>query len=450
MKLPLILFLVACDEAVLPPPLSSVEIPKPADSEIVDEEAAVLLGKALFWDVQAGSDALTSCASCHFAAGADDRREAIHPGPDRAFGTRDDRVGSFGVVRRVFSSIGPGEESDRCVEEEDPLFGSERQVTKRNTPTVIGSVFFAESPWDGRKPTLAKQAEGPIEDDVEMACDGRPLAGANSVGARLVDAIPLGLQEVSRDDGVLAGLCEACTYRDLIRDAFGEALALRAEEEFARIWGQAIHAYEATLISEHTPFDRMLAGDLGALTPRQQGGLETFLDECTVCHAGPELSDATPGFRALHGEINEDGGDQGYHNLGVAPTEEDLGRGDFGADGVSFSKSGKDRGAFKTPSLRNVKLTAPYFHDGSKATLRDVIEFYDDGGDFENEEQASEVGGIDVDGGDADALADFLENALTDCRVEMEQAPFDHPSLPLPDGRVIPAIGRHGRGPCPE
>jgi cytochrome c peroxidase len=75
------------------------------------------------------------------------------------------------------------------------------------------------------------------------------------------------------------------------------------------------------------------------------------------------------------GLINEDGGDQGFHVIGVRPTAEDLGRKGLGPAGVSFSVSGAnaDRGAFKTAALRNVKLTAPYFHSGGKATLTEVV-----------------------------------------------------------------------------
>jgi cytochrome c peroxidase len=158
--------------------------------------------------------------------------------------------------------------------------------------------------------------------------------------------------------------------------------------------------------------------------------------------------------RSANGARNRDGGDQGFHNLGVRPTAEDLGRAGFAGDlpHASFSVSGSafDRGAFKTPGLRNVKLTGPYFHNGGKATLADVVAFYTRGGDFANPERARDLQPRSFDAGDQAALIDFLTNALTDCRVEQQRAPFDHPALPLSDrSSDLPATGAAGLGSCP-
>src|SRR5215475_4589128 len=126
--------------------------------------------------------------------------------------------------------------------------------------------------------------------------------------------------------------------------------------------------------------DLFLAGNRKAVTSSQQSGFSIFngKGKCTTCHAGAELTDASLSFAAQRGLINEDGGDQGFHNNGVRPTAEDPGRAGTGPNGVSFSQSGSpsDHGAFKTPSLRNVGLTAPYFHNGGKAMLEDVVDFY--------------------------------------------------------------------------
>ena len=154
---------------------------------------------------------------------------------------------------------------------------------------------------------------------------------------------------------------------------------------------------------------------------------------------------------ASQGLINEDGGDQGFHNLGVRPTAEDLGRANTGPKGVTWSISGKasDRGAFKTPGLRNVKLTAPYFHNGGKSTLADVVDFYSRGGDFANAEKAKRIKTLSFDAGEKTALLDFLTNGLTDCRVEKDRAPFDHPSLPIPNRSALAETGANGTGSCP-
>jgi cytochrome c peroxidase len=194
--------------------------------------------------------------------------------------------------------------------------------------------------------------------------------------------------------------------------------------------------------------DLYLAGDRSQLTPSQQLGLNVLngKGKCTTCHAGAELTDASISFAANKGLINEDGGDQGFHNNGVRPTAEDQGRASLGPQGKPFSVSGspKDHGAFKTPGLRNVKLTAPYFHNGGKATLADVVDFYNRGGDFANPEKAKRIQSLSLSASEKAALVDFLTNGLTDPRVENERAPFDHPSLSLPNGDPLPAVGAAG------
>jgi cytochrome c peroxidase len=481
----------------------------PATGDISDAAAAIRLGKALFWDIQVGGDGQQACASCHFHAGADDRRlNTLNPGGDGIFAsggvtaagqtfsgvniTNDDRAGSQGVVHGKFVSISTSLDSaaDICTPDPEALFGSNRGVTGRNTPTAIGAVFFRDNFWDGRAShafngvdpfgatgnaggvlvnmpannSLASQAVGPAGNEVEMACAGRPFNGEGSLGAKLLARPALQFQKVDSTDGVLGSLANAsgnglkcgsavCTYQDLVNAAYGVSLGAQAKAQFSRFWGQAVQAYEATLVPDQTPYDKYLAGTKTALTDSQQQGLGTFTGKgnCAKCHGGPELSDATVSFAASNGLINEDGGDQGFHNLGVRPTAEDLGRAGAGPKGTAWSVSGSkfDRGAFKTPALRNVKLTAPYFHNGGKATLADVVDFYARGGDFANAEKASRIKTLSFDAKDRAALIDFLGNGLTDCRVEKERAPFDHPALPIPNRAALPAVGANGTGTCP-
>ncbi|WP_394839442.1 hypothetical protein LVJ94_21380 [Pendulispora rubella] len=486
-------------------PLRTVPIPQPSHGDIVDHAAAVQLGKAFFWDTQAGSDGQTACASCHFAAGADNRVvNTMNPGPNNRFESngvtgpgqtalisnigKDDRLGSQGVRSATFVSIAsdPSSAADVCVENPKAPFGGERQVTGRNTPSVVGAVFFRQLFWDGRghdvfngldpfgttgnaegtltqidHAGLASQATGPTTNDVEMSCTGRPFNGPGSVGAKLLARRPLQFQEVAPTDGVLGALSASPerglqgSYHDLIDKAFRPDVAVNAEAQFSRIWGQAIQAYESTLIPDQTPLDRYLEGQASALTAKQVAGLNLFAGkaECYHCHPGPELSDATYTFAAQHGLVNEDGGDQGFHHIGVRPVAfrnpEDLGRAANGPKGIPFSvsRANVDRGAFKTPQLRNIKLTAPYFHNGGKATLTDVVNFYAQGGDFSN--PSSRLRAINFLPGEAAALVDFLTNGLTDCRTENERAPFDHPSLTVPNGPSLPAVGADGHGACP-
>lgn len=491
-------------------PLSSVPVPQPVGGDIINGPAAVRLGKALFWDEQTGGDGRIACATCHFRAGADTRTlNVLNPGPDGLFASggvtaagqpftpvsiaNDDRVGSQGIVGSTFVSVDPNPAvaADQCTPNQTAPFFASRRVTGRNAPTVIGAVFNRDNFWDGRanhafngldpfgntpnglgtlsiaNASLASQAVGPPGNDTEMSCTGRPFNGPGSLGAKLLARTPLGQQHVDPTDGVLGPVAATgngltVSYQTMIDAAFSAAVAADALNQFSRIWGQAVQAYEATLIPDQTPYDQFLAGNSSALTSSQQRGLDRFTGKggCTHCHAGAELTDASVGFAANQGLVNEDGGDQGFHNLGVRPTAEDLGRGgcpagppcDRSAPGRfpnSVSGSTRDNGAFKTAALRNVKLTAPYFHNGGKATLADVVAFYNRGGDFANPEKASRIKPLSLDSGDQAALVDFLTNGLTDCRVENERAPFDHPSLSPPNGAALPAVGAAGHGACP-
>jgi cytochrome c peroxidase len=491
-------------------PLSVVTVPQPVGGDIVDQAAAVRLGKALFWDAQAGGDGQVACASCHFHAGADSRLlDVLNPGPDGVFASggvtsagqlfspsaisNDDRVGSQGVVGSLFVGVAsdPATAADICTPDLSAPFFGERRVTGRNAPPVVGAVFNRDNFWDGRanhafngvnpfgntpngsggpsiaNGSLASQAVGPANNPTEMSCAGRSFNGPGSLAAKLLARQPLAHQLVSPSDGVLGALSAApsngltASYQDLIAAAFPAALTADAQAQFSRIWGQAIEAYEATLVPDQTPLDRFLGGNSAAMTATQRRGLDLFTGKagCARCHAGPELTDASVGFSLANGLVNEDGGDQGFHNLGVRPTAEDLGRAacpsapcDSSGPGHypnSVSRATKDQGAFKTAALRNVKLTAPYFHNGGKASLEQVVAFYNQGGDFANPEKAKRIRPLSLGVSDQAALVDFLRNGLTDCRVENQLAPFDHPALSLPDGDDLPAIGAGGTGPCP-
>ena len=124
--------------------------------------------------------------------------------------------------------------------------------------------------------------------------------------------------------------------------------------------GRALASYVRTILSGNSAYDRYLYGDRAALSAEERRGLEVFRGKarCSTCHAGPNLTD------------------EGFHNTGVAWRDGRL------HDAGRFAVTGKetDRGAFKTPTLREVARTAPNMHNGSLATLEDVIEFYNRGG----------------------------------------------------------------------
>lgn len=484
--------------------LKCIPVPRPTATDIKDQAVAVALGKALFWDVQVGGDGITACASCHFVAGIDPRLiNTLNPGPNDKFESggvtgpgqiyrlvnikTDDRAGSQGVVNSTFKQIKPdvNQADDVCQSSPHAVFGNFRLVTGRNSPSSVGAVFYRDLFWDGRANhvfngndpfgqtanavqkfkvcdncALASQAVGPPNNEVEMACGGRGFNGPNSLAAKMLPRQPLRLQTIAATDSVLKPYAKAgqkglfcgtnkCTYQQLIDRSFRPNVAgANAINNFSRIWGQAVQAYLTTLIPNDTPFDRFSLGNRNALTSRQRRGLNIFEGkaDCEECHAGPEMSDATITYFNDEGPINEAGGDQGFHNIGVRPTKEDLGRAGPGPKGFAFAVNNSpfNRGAMKTPMLRNIAMTAPYFHNGGVATLEGVVDFYARGGDFNNPEKDPHMKPISLSGDDRAALVDFLRNGLTDPRVVKQSAPFDHPSLPFPGGITFLATGAAG------
>jgi cytochrome c peroxidase len=195
----------------------------------------------------------------------------------------------------------------------------------RNSGTILDSAYMDFQFWDGRATTLEQQALAPIHNPVEM---GETLENV-----------------VSKLSGVEG-------YRAQFAEVFGTAVTAHAI-------AKAIAAFERTVLSGASPFDRYSGGDRSALHEEAIRGLRLFNGKarCRTCHKGPMLSDQT------------------FHNIGVGM---DRPSPDIGREAVT--KDPKDRGRFKTPSLRNVALTWPYMHDGSVKTLADVVEFYDKGG----------------------------------------------------------------------
>jgi cytochrome c peroxidase len=352
--------------------------------------------------------------------------------------------------------------------------------------------------------SLASQAVGPPGSAFEMAAEGRafPLLGRKLFALR-----PLGLQVISGTDSVLGtfknpsgnGFANQYTYQSLIQGAFGSqwwsgnqivvvnpdrSLSFRStptgaaneftqmEYNFSLFFGLAVQLYEATLVSDDSKFDRAAAG-IGSLTSEEELGKQMFLTKgkCVNCHGGPETTNASVENvnrnlieRMIMGNNQPAVYDNGFYNIGVRPTAEDIAVGGVDPWGqpLSFSRlfqslgltpfvegdpielsgplSPTERvavdGAFKTPGLRNVELTAPYFHNGGKGTLRQVVDFYNQGGDFNNQNIANldpDIGFIGFTPEEKTALVKFLLT-LTDDRVRRHKAPFDHPSLLIPNG----------------
>ena len=203
-----------------------------------------------------------------------------------------------------------------------------------NTPSLTNIGYATIFMWDGRQPTLEQQAFGGQSQNADV-----------NAGSKL------------KPEEVVARLAGIAGYQA----EFGKAYP--GEGVTRTTIAKALASFHRGLVSRDSPFDRWIAGDTQAMTPRQVNGFRLFLDrkkgDCAACHQPPNFTD------------------NGFHNIGLksyGDTDAPAGR-------------GKQRplkamhGAFKTPGLRDVALTAPYFHDGSARTLRDVVEHYARGGD---------------------------------------------------------------------
>ena len=284
--------------------------------------AKVELGRKLFFDARLSADGKVSCASCHE--------------PGRAFTDG----------RKVAEGIGG-------------------RLGTRNSPTLLNAMFSTGQFWDGRAGTLEEQAK-------------LPLTNLDEMGNRSLDE-------------ALAKIAMVPEYVGGFQQVFGGAVTM---DGFAK----AVAAFERTLVSANSPLDRYLAGDLNALSEPARNGLILFRSKarCGVCHAFNQNFAAFASFPFFT--------DGNYRNTGVAVNFSGFNalarqamaaaRHDSGDATLALSKHERagelgrflmtrntlDVGAFRTPSLRNVELTAPYFHDGSAATLEDVVRFYVKGG----------------------------------------------------------------------
>jgi cytochrome c peroxidase len=207
--------------------------------------------------------------------------------------------------------------------------------------------------WDGRARSLEEQALGPIASQDEMD-------------------LPI--------EQAVARLKNISGYEQQFITVYGK------DGVTAENLGKAIAAFERTLVSRNSAFDRYLAGDKRALSPEAVRGLALFQGKanCIACHNGPNLTDDS------------------FHNLGMP--DQDIGRG-------KFDPAPHFHGAFKTPGLRNVVLTAPYMHDGSLASLEAVVQFYNRGGDRPTSDPL--VRKLDLSDAEVRDLVTFL-GALTD------------------------------------
>ena len=424
--------------------------------------------------------------------------------------------------------------------------------------------------------SLASQSVGPALSNFEMSCANKTF---QNLGRKLLKLRPLASQRVSPEDSLFSQTSSLlssqgqkglnATYQSLVEKAFkpkyrsatgrvsitptGQIVVdsngfSQIEQNFSLFWGLAVQEYMSLLISDDSPFDRAMNGNLDAMSDRAKAGEILFLNKgaCANCHFGPAFSAAafTKTDRAApkvleHMEMNDGYNafyDAGFYNIGVRPTIEDIGVGGqdpYGFDlslsrGLKWKQLSKPErapdsfdptpcswlvqfspcsnvpawtdplvserdnvdGSFKIPSLRNVGLTPPYFHNGGESNLRDVLHFYSRGGNRRGPVEADTTGlptptpfgqinktNLDPDIGveltaipeqhnalllteaEIDDLVQFLLS-LTDQRVACQSDVFDHPELPVYMGqseeatnspkaakdiiRILPAVGKRG------
>ena len=196
----------------------------------------------------------------------------------------------------------------------------------RQSPTVYNTAFNPSQFWDGRAGSLEEQAIGPIHNPVEMA---------------------------ETHENVVVKLGKIKGYREQFQSVLGTGVNMQGIAE-------AIAAYERTIISTNSAFDKFVLGDQKAMSEDAQRGLAVFKGKgrCILCHNDSNFTD------------NQ------FHNLGVpqvGPMKEDLGR-------YNVTLRERDKGAFKTPTLRSITESAPYMHDGAFKTLEEVVDFSIKGG----------------------------------------------------------------------
>jgi cytochrome c peroxidase len=194
--------------------------------------------------------------------------------------------------------------------------GRDGKELTRNVPSLLNAGLYPSYFWDGRAKSLEEQALAPIESPDEMNQD---------------------LDELERELNAVPG------YMAQFERAFGTKVTRRSI-------AKALAAFQRTLVSRNSPFDRYLGGDEDALSSEAQDGMRLFVEaDCVRCHKGPHLSDGK------------------FYRLGAEFKDKGRGR---------ITGATEDLYKFRTPSLRDVARTAPYMHDGSRKTLFEVVEFY--------------------------------------------------------------------------
>jgi cytochrome c peroxidase len=327
----------------------------PANNQLT--RAKIELGRQLYFDRRLSDDHSISCADCH------------HPDEGYARRTR------FGV-------------------------GIRKQEGGRNSPVSFNRIFSEAQFWDGRAKSLEDQAVGPIANPIEMG---------------------------NTHDVAVGTIREIHGYRIQFEKIFPDGVTIDNI-------GRAIGSFERTLVTGPSPFDyyepvlamrmtlRDALDDLDALKEEDPDIYEDYVAKLKDCEKHPMSESAKRGrdifFSSKGGctacHVGANLADEKYHNLGIGMDRKDPDLGRF-----EVTKEDKDRGAFKTPTIRNVELTAPYMHDGSLKTLEEVVEWYAKGG-HPNPHLSKDIKKLDLTEQDKKDLVEFMK-ACTSELPQVEQ-----------------------------
>ncbi|MCA9212570.1 MAG: c-type cytochrome [Planctomycetales bacterium] len=310
--------------------------------------AKIELGRQLYFDTRLSSDNTISCASCH------------HPNEGFARHTQ------FGI-------------------------GVDGQMGGRNSPVSYNRIVSGPQFWDGRAESLEAQAVGPIANPIEMANTHenavKTLAGIEGYKVQFERIFDTGVN-IDNVGKAIATFERAIVSGPAPFDYFERMRAIKNQfggddfdEEELKEEEPELHADYVEAVAKSKP-----------MSESARRGRDLFFSDnvgCTACHAGANFTDEL------------------YHNLGVAMDAEkpDLGR-------YEISKQEKDKGAFKTPTVRNVSLSAPYMHDGSQKTLKEVVDWYNKGG-HPNAHLSDKVKKLNLSEQQVEDIVNFMDEGLT-------------------------------------
>lgn len=324
--------------------------------------AKIELGRQLYFDPRLSADGTISCASCHH--------------PEDGYG----RATQFGV-------------------------GIRGQMGGRNSPVSYNRILSDVQFWDGRAGSLEAQAIGPIANPIEMGYTHDECVAA----LKKIEGYKIQFEKIFPGEGLTIGTVgkAIASFERVIVTGTSAADYYEPLLTFEKQYKDDLADLESFKQDDPDTYaaymERKKASDAHPMNAAAKRGRELFFSQranCTACHVGANFTD------------------EKYHNLGIGMDKKDYDTGRF-----SQTKEDKDRGAFKTPTVRNVVKTAPYMHDGSLKTLEEVVEWYDKGG-HANPYLSDKIKKLDLTKQEKADLVEYMKSLTGPFpKVEMERLP---------------------------